>query len=125
MRAGVATIVALSLAGCFAGGNEVVRAPPHPEPVRVLASEDFTALEPPNPPRSSVSLGNIGDGVLGGGVTRNMPTSRPVNGDHRPFFSVEMDSYVPPRGRGSSGYPYSWQGLREDAARQKGTPSCR
>ena len=65
--------------------------------------------------RPSISLGYAGDGVLGGGgVARDIPLV--VTGGARtyagapPYFSREMDTYVPPGGRGGGAYPYSWRG---------------
>lgn len=64
--------------------------------------------------RPSISLGYAGDGVLGGGVARDAPLvatagTRAYTGAP-PYFSREMDTYVPPRGRGGGPYPYSWRG---------------
>ena len=110
MRVGVATLLALSLAGC-ASASEVPRFPARPEVESVRLTDDSFALQPARQTHATVSLGYIGDGVLGGGATRD--TSAPTRTTHvdaLPFFSAEMDTYVPPRGRGSSRYTYSWRG---------------
>ena len=61
--------------------------------------------------RRSISLGYAGDGVLGGGVARDAPLTATVGTrgytSAPPYFSREMDTYVPPRGRGGGPYPYS------------------
>ena len=114
-------LAVVTLAGC---AGETQSMPSSLQPVAAVqrsAPDDPLGLGPVSPAepthtdrRPSISLGYAGDGVLGGGVARDAPIGATAGArgytGAPPYFSRQMDTYVPPRGRGGGPYPYSWRG---------------